>query len=139
VSDTPRLVFDTNTLISHLLIPSSLPAKAVAKGLREGQIIVSDDSLGELAEVLSRHKFDRYISFQDRQEFFRYFGRVVERIPIIRTVKACRDPKDDKILELAVNGRASCIITGDRDLLALHPFQSIPITTPARYLNTARP
>lgn len=139
MSHAPRLVFDTNILISHLLIPTSLPARAVAKGLQEGQLIVSDESLGELAEVLSRPKFDRYISLQDRQDYFRYFGRVVERVPIIRSVKACRDPKDDMVLELAVNGRASCIITGDQDLLALHPFQSIPIATPAGYLDTARP
>jgi len=139
MSDAPRLVFDTNTLISYLLIPSSLPARAVAKGLGEGQLIVSDDTLGELAEVLSRPKFDHYITLQARQEFFRYFGRVVERITIIRSVKACRDPRDDKILELAVNGRASCIITGDQDLLVLHPFQSIPITTPTQYLKTVWP
>ena len=139
MSDTPRLVFDTNTLISHLLIPSSLPARAVAKGLQEGQLIVSDDTLSELAEVLSRPKFDRYISLKDRQEFFRYFGRVVERITIIRSIQACRDPRDDKFLELAVNGQAAHIITGDQDLLALHPFRSIPLTTPAGYLKIVWP
>jgi len=139
MSDVQRLVFDTNTLISHLLVPSSIPARAVATGLRAGRLIVSDDTLGELVEVLSRPKFDHYISLRDRQDFFRYFGRVVERITIIRSVTGCRDPKDDKFLELAVNGRASHIITGDQDLLALHPFQSIPIITPARYLKTAQP
>lgn len=134
MSGTPRLVFDTNTLISHLLIPSSLPAQAVRKGLHEGQLIVSDDTLIELAEVLARAKFDRYISLADRQEFFRVFGRVVEKINIIRRVQACRDPGDDKFLELAINGQASHIITGDQDLLALHPFQSIQIITPVKYI-----
>jgi uncharacterized protein len=134
MSDPPRLVFDTNTLISRLLIPSSVPAQAVTKGLHTGRLIVSDETLSELAEVLSRPKFDRYISVKDRQAFFRVFGRVVEKVPIIRTVRACRDPRDDKFLELAVNGRASHIITGDQDLLVLHPFQSIQITTPGDYL-----
>ena len=134
MSGTPRLVFDTNTLISHLLMPSGLPAKAVRKGLHEGQLIVSDDTLGELAEVLARAKFDRYISLADRQEFFRVFGRVVEKINIIRRVQACRDPGDDRFLELAINGQASHIITGDQDLLALHPFQSIQIITPLNYI-----
>jgi len=134
MSGTPRLVFDTNTLISHLLIPSGLPAQAVRQGLHEGQLIVSDHTLSELAEVLARAKFDRYISVADRQEFFRVFGRVVEKINIIRRVQACRDPGDDKFLELAINGNASHIITGDQDLLALHPFQSIQIITPAKYI-----
>ena len=135
MSETPRLVFDTNILISHLLIPTGIPAKAVRKGLHKGRIIVSDDTLNELASVISRPKFDRYISLQDRKDFFRFLGRVVERVAIIRNVRACRDPKDDKFLELAVNGRAETIITGDQDLLALHPFHSIKIITPDEFLS----
>jgi len=134
MSDRPRLVFDTNTLISHLLLPSSLPSKAVRKGLHQGQILVSDETLGELADVLVRPKFDRYISIEDRQEFFRVFGRVVEKVHVIRSVQVCRDSKDNKFLELAIDGRATSIITGDQDLLILHPFNSIPIVTPQNYL-----
>jgi len=135
MSDSERIVFDTNTLISHLLLPDSLPAKAVRKGLHAGRVIVSKDTLSELAEVLSRSKFDRYISIEDRQEFFRYFGRVVEKIEIIRKIKKCRDPKDDKFLELAINGRAALLITGDKDLLVMNPFQTIKIIKPEQYLN----
>jgi len=46
----------------------------------------------------------------------------------------CRDPKDDKFLELALNGRADAIITGDADLLALHPWREVAIVSPADYL-----
>ena len=134
MSATPRLVFDTNILISHLLLPSSLPAQAVRKGLHQGQILVSDETLNELADVLVRPKFDRYISIEDRQEFFRVFGRVVEKVHIIRSVQVCRDPKDNKFLELALDGRATSVITGDQNLLILHPFNSIPIITPQSYL-----
>ena len=134
MSGKPRLVFDTNTLISHLLLPSSLPAQAVRRGLHQGQILVSDETLGELADVLVRPKFDRYISIADRQEFFRVFGRVVEKVHVIRSVQVCRDPKDNKFLELAVDGRATSIITGDQDLLILHPFHSTTIITPQSYL-----
>jgi predicted nucleic acid-binding protein len=49
-------------------------------------------------------------------------------------VRACRDPKDDKFLELAVSGAACCVVTGDQDLLALHPFRSVSILTPAQFL-----
>jgi predicted nucleic acid-binding protein len=50
------------------------------------------------------------------------------------TVRACRDPKDNMILELAVNGGADLIVTGDQDLLSLRRFQEIPILSPAEYL-----
>ena len=133
--DLPGLVFDTNTLISGLLLPDSLPAHAVKKGIHEGKIMVSGDTLNELAEVLSRAKFDRYISLENRKEYFRYFGRVVEKVEIIRKTKACRDPKDNKFLEVAINGQAEIIISGGKDLLILHPYQSIQIVTPAQYMN----
>ena len=57
-----------------------------------------------------------------------------DRIPITRVIQVCGDPKDDKFLELAVKGSARLIITGEADLLALHPFHGIEILTPARYL-----
>ena len=57
----------------------------------------------------------------------------LERVEIISPVKACRDPKDDKFLEVAVNGEADLIMTGDKDLLALHPFRGMEIITPREY------
>ncbi len=60
---------------------------------------------------------------------------MVEKVEIIRKIKACRDPKDNKFLDAAINGQAEVIITGDKDLLILHPYQSIQIITPAQYLN----
>ena len=49
------------------------------------------------------------------------------------TITACRDPKDDKYLELAITCKASCIITGDKDLLILNPFEDIPIITASEF------
>ena len=56
-----------------------------------------------------------------------------ELVTIIETVTGCRDPDDDKFLELAVNGRADVIVSGDDDLLALDTFRGIPIITPAAF------
>jgi len=89
----------------------------------------------ELADVLGRPKFDTYATVRERQEFLRLFDRIAERVPIVHKIRACRDPKDDKFLELAINGAAQVIITGDADLLALHPFRGIDILTPASYLD----
>jgi putative PIN family toxin of toxin-antitoxin system len=56
---------------------------------------------------------------------------MAERVAITDRIVACRDPTDDKFLELAVSGNADLILSGDKDLLAHHPFRSIPVVTPA--------
>jgi uncharacterized protein len=129
-----RLVTDTNALISRLLLPSSIPGQAVRKAVDNGLLLVSEATMEELADVLARPKFDRYISLEDRQQFLRLLGRLAEFVPIVYPVRACRDPKDDKFLEVALNGKAAVILSGDSDLLALHPWQGIPILSPAEYL-----
>lgn len=115
----PRVVLDTNVLISHALLPNSVPAQAVRKALHTGIILVSMETLSELADVLARPKFDPYVSITDRQQFLLTLGRVAERVTTTRKVQACRDPKDDKFLELAVNGQADILVTGDSNLLVL--------------------
>jgi len=88
----------------------------------------------ELADVLSRRKLDRYVSLENRKQFIRELRRVAELVPIIQIVRECRDPSDDKFLEVALNGRADLIITGDQDLIALNPWREIEIVSPAEYL-----
>jgi len=129
-----RVVVDTNVLISRLLLARSVSALAVRKAVDEGQLLASEATLDELAEVLSRRSFATYVSVKDRQQFFRLLGRVVEMVPITFRLQVCRDPKDDKFLELAVNGTADVIVTGDKDLLVLNPFRGIAIVAPARYI-----
>ncbi len=134
----PRVVIDTNALVSRLLLPSSVPARAVRLAVMRGQILASDATLTELAEVLGRSKFDRYVSIEERQAFLRLFNRIAERVEVIHVVRACRDPRDDKFLELAANGQADWIVSGDRDLQAMHPFRGIPVLTPAVFVATFR-
>lgn len=129
-----RLVIDTNALVSRLLVPGSVPGRAVRKAIDEAQLLVSGATLEELAEVLARPKFDLYVTVGERQEFLRLIGRVAEVVPTVMTVRECRDPKDDKFLELALSGEADVIVTGDADLLVLNPFRGIPIMTPIAYL-----
>lgn len=135
MKDRERVVIDTNALVSRLLLPGSIPGQAVRKAVAEDQLLASDDTIVELADVLARKKFDPYMTIEERQDFLRLFDRIAERVPSVHIVRACRDPKDDKFLELAVNGAAQLMITGDADLLALHPFRSIDILTPASYLS----
>jgi putative PIN family toxin of toxin-antitoxin system len=129
-----RIVADTNLLVSRLLLPQSLPAMAVRKAVEEAQLLVSDATLEELAEVLSRPKFDPYVTLEERQQFIRVLNRIAERVIVTSPVQACRDPRDDKFLEVALNGDADLIVTGDRDLLALHPYRGVDILAPREYI-----
>ena len=132
-----RVVVDTNVLISRLLAPDSAPARAVSHAVRHGQLLASNATLNELTEVLGRAKFDRYLTLEERQQFIRLLARIVDKPAITHQFRDCKDPKDNKFLDLAVSGSASVIITGDSDLLALHPFHEIPILRPADFLESA--
>jgi putative PIN family toxin of toxin-antitoxin system len=134
MKDRQRVVVDTSAIVSRLLLPASIPGQAVDKAVDEALLLISEATLEELADVLARAKFDPYVTVGERQEFLRLLDRIAVIVPIIHTIRACRDARDDKFLELAVNGEAGLIITGDADLLELDPFQGIPIITPANYL-----
>jgi putative PIN family toxin of toxin-antitoxin system len=131
---TNRFVFDTNVIVSALMFPRSLPRQAFNLGYATGKILVSPATVQELEEILSRKKFEKYFSMEERVQFFAKFFVDAEIIEIRETISVCRDRKDDKFLEVAVNGKANYLITGDRDLLVLHPFRDIQIITPAAFL-----
>jgi len=131
---TARVVVDTNVFVSRLILPQSLPAQALRRAELKARLLISEATLYELAEVLSRTKFDRYVSLQDRKSFIQRLGQIAELVPIIQVVKECRDPNDDKFLEVALNGRADVIITGDADLLAIDPWRDVKILTPLEHV-----
>lgn len=129
-----RVVLDTNTLISGVLLSDSVPGQAVRKAIAEDMMLMSEESLYELADVLSRKKFDRYLSVEDREEFVRLGLRVAEMVPIVTAVHECRDKSDNRILDVAVNGGATLIVSSDQDLLTLNPFRGIPVLKPGEYV-----
>lgn len=132
-SERPRGVLDNNVLISAALL-GGIPRQAVDKLLENGTVLVSVPILLELAEVLSREKFDKYVTHEERMCLMVSFLKVAEMVEVTEAVAVCRDPKDDKFLELAVSGGAEFLITGDRDLLALNSFRGIEIITPQDFL-----
>jgi len=130
------LVLGTNLWISRLLMPTGTAAQAVDRALAWGIPLMSEETLSELIEVLSRPKFDKYLTTDDRQHFIRLLGGIVRMVPITHRIAACRDPKDDKFLHVALNGGAKLILTGDDDLLMLHPFHGVSIISPTAFLAT---
>lgn len=85
-------------------------------------------------DVLARPKFESYLSVEERKQFIRLLSQTIQLVPIVSIVRACRDSRDDKILEVGVNGRADLIVTGDNDLLTMKEFQHISIISPGAYL-----
>ena len=131
-----RFVFDTNVIVSALLIKKSVARDALDKARRVGVILLSVDLIEELYDVLSRPAFDRYIDEEDRIRFLNLLVKEAVLVEIAEQIKACRDPKDDKFLALAVNGRADFIITGDDDLQVMNPFRKIDIISPREFIET---
>ncbi len=95
---------------------------------------MSESSFQELEKILKRPKFKKYVSLESRNQFITKFELESEQITITEKITICRDPKDNKFLELAINGNANCIITGDQDLLVLNPFRGIQIITVNEFL-----
>src|SRR5262245_16659300 len=112
-----RVVIDTGVAISAVLLPRLIPRRAFDAAAQRGRLLVSDATVTELEEVFRRPKFDRYVREDRRLEFLAALVRDAELVEITTTVKECRDPKDDKFLDLALSGKASHIISGDADLL----------------------
>jgi len=129
-----RVVVDTNVFVSGLLRISSVPGRAASQAMDESVLLVSQATMSELADVLAQAKFDRYVSLEQRLQFISLVANKAEFVPIIHPVRECRDSKDDKFLEVALNGRADMIISGDVDLRAMHPWRGIEILAPAEYL-----
>jgi len=129
-----RVVIDTNVFLSGLLSATSTPARAVERAIREHEVLASKETLRELAGKLLSPKFDRYVARGRRMALLDRLAPNLVVVEIVQRIRACRDPKDDAFLEVAVNGSASLIVTGDRDLLSLHPFRGIDILSPSAYL-----
>lgn len=129
-----RFVFDTNVVISALLLRNSKPGQAFQYALRTGKILLSAEIIEELSKVLSRKKFDRYVTSDEREEFLEILLERATLVEPVERVLMCRDPKNNKFFEIALSGEASFIISGDEDLLELNPFGEIRILNPEEFL-----
>jgi len=128
-----RLVLDTNVLVSAILSPGSISAKVLNWGEDNGVILYSDATLTEVLSVLGRSKFSKYIDPEDIDGLSIRVKTVWLFVEILNQVQLCRDPKDDKFIDLALNGDASHLITGDNDLLVLNPIANTSVINPRNF------
>lgn len=128
------IVVDTSVLISALLKPGSIPAQALEYARTHFKLAVSIETLTELAKVLSRDYLARYRSVEERETFLVLYSELAETIHVTEHVTDCRDPKDNKFLDLALVANAQILVSSDSDLLVLHPYRTINIVTPSEFL-----
>jgi putative PIN family toxin of toxin-antitoxin system len=132
-----RVVVDSNVLISALLLPGSKPHQVLEQLAEHNTaLLFSDSTFTELVTRLAKPKFDQYRTPAQLEAFLDWLSELGEWVVPNLSVNACRDSEDNKFLSLAISGAADCLISGDKDLLVLHPFENIPILTPGDFLST---
>lgn len=129
-----KIVFDTNTLISATLFPNSVTGKCVYHYREHFTSLASQETINEFSRVIHYRKFDKYLTQEERIKAIKFVVETSMLIDIKSQVYDCTDPDDNKFLELALDGCADLIISGDNDLLTLHPFRNIPIVSAGEFL-----
>jgi putative PIN family toxin of toxin-antitoxin system len=136
-----RAVVDTNILVRAVISPRGAVGR-VLSGLRRGDytLLYSQALLDELADVLNRPRIRQKYHVVDRDitTLIRLILLRGEAVTPALKIAVCRDPKDNKFLEVAVAGRADVIVSEDGDLLAMHPFEEIPILSSGAFLQMLR-
>ena len=132
-----RAVVDTSIVVRAVLKPLGTVGPVLDFLVEERyKFLYSEATLEEMVDVLGRPRLRRRFPLRGRDpqtviDLILLRGEAVETR---RRWTACRDPKDNKFLDVAVEGQADALVSGDEDLLVLHPFQGIPIIQPAQFL-----
>ena len=132
-----RVVVDTNVLVRAVIRPHGTVGPVLLR-LRHGDytMLYAQSLLEELLDVLNRPRIRHKYGLTE-EDIETVVGLILLRGEAVvpeQRISACRDPKDAKFLEVAVAGKGDVIVSGDKDLLALHPFAGIPILPPAAFL-----
>lgn len=132
-----RVVVDTSVLVRAVIMPHGTVGPVLLR-LRHGDytLLYAQSLLEELLDVLNRPRIRHKYGLTE-EDIETVVGLILlrgEAVVLEQRISACRDPKDEKFLEVAVAGKADVIVSGGEDLLALHPFAGIPILPPVDFL-----
>ncbi|MFA4855157.1 MAG: putative toxin-antitoxin system toxin component, PIN family [archaeon] len=129
------VVLDTNIIVSALIAREGAPAR-VFELLILGRIenYTSPEIIRELKEVLYREEIMSRTAKKGREFVLRqYLNRSIQ-VSAKTKVHAAGHAADNKFLEVALEGRAKYVITGDSHLLSLHEFRGIKIIRAKEFL-----
>jgi hypothetical protein len=132
-----RVILDTNLLISFLI---SQKLDAIDNLLLQGKLtlLFSNELIEEFITVASRTKFKKYFSNEDIRKLLTFFDSYGKLISISSSITICRDYKDNFLLNLAIDGKADFLVTGDDDLLCLGKIENTPIVTFNQFISKLR-
>jgi len=139
VSDNfARVVVDTNVLLSAALSPNGAAAQLVDRLLADGRLLFSEVTFAELETRIWKPKFDRYLSIERRKQILHELNASAMWVDVpaqIANQLFSRDINDDAFVHVALAASATRLITGDDDLLCLHPINALHILTPRAALD----
>lgn len=128
-----RIIIDTNLWISFLITKNFTKLDEILFS-RHGILIFSQELLDEFLDVARRPKFRRFFSISDIEEILETIDEYAEFVKVQSNIEICRDPKDNFLLSLSVDGNADFLLTGDNDLLELIKFGETSIITITEFL-----
>jgi uncharacterized protein len=128
-----RIIIDTNLWISFLITKDFSKLDEIIFS-RDGILVFSQELLDEFLEVAKRPKFRRFFSPSDIEEILETIDEYADFVKVHAQIDICRDPKDNFLLSLAIDGNADFLLTGDKDLLELVKFGETAIITISAFL-----
>lgn len=133
-----RVVVDTNVLLSAALSPGGVPAKLVDRVLELGRLVFSEATFAELEGRIWLPKFDRYLPMERRRRLLREANASALWVEVPAAISSraySRDPKDDAFIHAALVAGATRLVSGDDDLLCLHPLGDLHLLAPRAALD----
>ncbi len=128
-----RVIIDTNLWISFLLTRDFSKFDSIIAD-SEVELIFSQELINEIVEVTQRIKFRKYFNLDDVESLLIMIKSRAVFINVTSSVSKCRDPKDNFLLSLSLDGYATHLLTGDKDLLVLKRFGQTEILKITKYL-----
>lgn len=123
-----RIILDTNLWISFLISKNLAEIDDLIQS-KEITLLFSNESLEEFVEVVKRPKFKRFFTNRDIEKLLDTFDQYAELVQIKTDIDICRDSKDNFLLNIAIDGKADFLITGDKDLLVIERINKTQIVT----------
>ncbi len=138
LADYAQVVVDTNVLLSAALSPKGAPAELVDRLLTEGRLVFSQATFAELESRIWKPKFDRYLPIERRNRLLHELNGCAQWVdipPAISSKRYSRDVTDDPFVHAAMAACVTRLVSGDDDLLCLHPLGTLHILSPRAALN----
>jgi len=130
-----RIIIDTNLWISFLITNNFSKLDEILV-TQKSILIFSEELLEEFLLVVKRPKLKRYFRQEVVESLLEAIQEYAEFIDIKTQTSICRDPKDNFLLSLAIDGKADYLITGDKDLLDIERIKTTKITTIADFISS---